>query len=178
MWLTIILICCVITVGAYQIRKDGGFYGYPAYVKCYSGFTQETINAVHNGCNAWNTANGSPLVYRNTATHSNTVYPDNNGVNEITRGYRGTCKYVMQTQYVRYDNSYIYEADIDINVSWDFGTASTSYNTLTAITHELGHALGLADELTLTTSMMYKYLVPGETRTITADDMAGIYVIY
>ena len=36
-----------------------------------------------------------------------------------------------------------YEGDIDINVSHPFGTASTSYDTETALLHELGHFLGL-----------------------------------
>ncbi len=166
---------------AYNIGYSSGFDPVPTYVKCYDGFSNATLSAIHNSCVAWNGTHSSALVYRNTATHSNTMYPLKNNTNEITKGYRGSYNetYLMQTYYIQKSitTETIYEADIDINVSCDWGTATTSFNTQTAITHELGHLLGL-EHTNISSAVMYAYLNPGETRTITDDDIAGIAAIY
>ena len=71
----------------------------------------------------------------------------------------------------------VYEADIDINVAHDFGTASTSYDTQTAITHEIGHLLGLSHSSDKN-AIMYAVIKKGETRSINNDDRNGIAAIY
>lgn len=122
--------------------------------------------------------NSRDLVYRNTSTHSNTQYPLRNGVNEITKGERGINKYVMVTN--RINTAYsttIYEADIDMNVSHPFGTASTSYNTQSVMTHEIGHLLGLGHSSN-SSSIMYGSFNKGQIRYITSDDRNGINAIY
>ena len=165
-------------VYAYKVTHEGGYDNYPAYFKCYNGFSQATITAIHNSCLAWNGTHSSALTYRNTTTHSNTTYPQYNSVNEFTKGYRGTNKYLMQTTAFSIDDNYsICEADIDFNVSHDFGTASTSYDVQTAVTHEMGHALGL-DHSSNKSAIMYESLAKGVKRSIHSDDIAGIAAIY
>jgi hypothetical protein len=112
-----------------------------------------------------------------TTTHSSSIYPNLNGVNEITKGNRGENDYLMQTYYINHTSTTVYEADIDINVDHDFGTADTSYDTQTVITHEIGHLLGLSHSSN-TSAIMYAYLDKGETRSITTDDRNGIAAIY
>ena len=173
-----IILSLSISAYAYVITYRGGYDDCPAYFKCYNGFSQATLTAVHNSCLSWNRTHSSALAYRNTATHSNTSYPNYNNSNEITKGSRGANKYLMQTTTYSIDGDYsICEADIDINVSHDFGTASTSYDTQTAMTHEMGHALGLGHSSN-TSAIMYESLGKGETRNITSDDISGIAAIY
>ena len=167
-----------VLTGAYRIQHSGGFYNPPTYIKCSSSFSQATLTAVHNACAAWNSAcNNGPLVYRNTATHNNTQYPLQNGVNEITKGDRSPLRYLMETNFVLHDTVYIYEADIDINTYFDFGTASTSYDTQSAMLHELGHLLGL-DHSPVTSACMFESLNPGVVRGLHSDDITAINVIY
>lgn len=65
-----------------------------------------------------------------------------------------------------------YEGDIDINVSHPFGTASTSYDTETALLHELGHS-------GTTYSVMSTPQAKGQRkRSLFEDDINGINAIY
>lgn len=172
-----LIICACLGVHAYSIKHSSGFDNPPAYLKGYSGFSPETELAIHNACVAWNNTHSSALVYRLTSTHSNTLSPLFNQENEITKGYRGENEYLMQTYYTRHTSTTIYEADIDINVDHDFGTASTSYDTQTAITHEIGHLLGLTHSSDRN-AIMYESLEKGEKRSINNDDRNGIAAIY
>lgn len=166
-------------VNAYNINFRYGFKPIPAYVTCYSSFSNGTISAVHNGCLAWNGAGQGDLIFRTTSTHTTTIYPRPNSKNEITKGERGTNEYLMQTCSTPSGGSYATEADIDINVSHDFGTADTSYDTRTVMTHELGHVLGLDEDYTSSNNVMYWARNPGEeVYTLSADDKAGIANIY
>ncbi len=167
----------VLYASAYSITHSSGYDNPPAYLKGYSGFSSGTVSAIHNACVGWNNTHSSALVYRLTSTHSSSLYPNLNEVNEITKGNRGENEYLMQTYYTNHTSTTVYEADIDINVDHDFGTASTSYDTQTAITHEIGHLLGLSHSSN-TSAMMYAYLDKGETRSITTDDINGIAAIY
>ncbi len=167
------------SVKAYDIIKSNGFSPLPAYVYCYSGFSNETMTAVHNGCVTWNNGGQGTMVYRSTSTHDTTIFPLQNTYNQITKGFRGTNNYLMGTRIVYTYNDTIYEADIDINVSHPFGTASTSYDTRTVITHELGHLLGLGEELEIRESVMYHQRRAGEkVHALSEDDRLGLIDIY
>ena len=173
----LLVVCAGIVASAYSIGHSSGYDSPPAYLKGYSGFSSGTVAAIHNACVGWNNTHSSGLVYRMTTTHSSSIYPNMNDVNEITKGYRGENEYLMETCYINHTSTTVYEADIDINVDHDFGTASTSYDTQTVITHEIGHLLGLSHSNN-TSAIMYGYLNKGETRSITADDINGIAAIY
>ena len=176
--LTVLLVSTTaITSGAYSILHSAGYSGVPASIKCYSGFSSGTITAINNSCLAWNLVHDGDLVYKNSKTHSNTKYPYFNEVNEITKGYRGSNNYLMQTYYIYHSDTTIFEADIDINVSFPFGTASTSYDTQSVMTHEVGHLLGL-DHSSNSAANMYYSFNPGEIRGVHQDDINGINAIY
>ena len=176
-FILITLLIFNISTSAYEVLYPMGYSNTPAYIKCYSGFSSNTLSAVHNACSSWNGTHSSALVYRNTATHSNTAYPLLNQSNEITKGSRGTNTYIMQTYYTNKDYATVFEADIDINVSFDFGSASTSYDTQSVITHEIGHLLGLGHSQ-YTSALMYGTINKGTIKSITSDDIAGIAAIY
>ena len=135
-------------VGAYNVKFSGGFTPIPAYVYASSSFSSQTINAIHNACVTWNNAGVGNLVYRSTSLHNTTAFPYLNNRNEITKGIRGVGEYLMRMEEVQIVNPYtnvaLAEGDIDINVSHDFGTAATSHDTQSIMTHEIGHLLGLA----------------------------------
>ncbi len=173
----LILSCFTFAVSAYIIDRTGGYYPIPAYVKCYSGFTTETVEAIQMSCLAWNMVHDGNLVYTSSSTHSRTTYPYENNANEITKGARGVNKYLMQTSYTNNNVHYIYEADIDINISYPFGTASTSYDTQSVMTHEIGHLLGLGHSGNAS-ACMYATISPGQVKGVHQDDIAGINDIY
>lgn len=184
---TIFTICAVmmmflvmtIDANAYLIERKGGFDPIPTYVQCYYDFSSETKTAVSEACDAWNTAcKSKTLVTRSYKTHTNTTYPNSNGINQITRGFRGTNNYIMQHKVVKGNVNYqSNEGDIDINVSKPFGTASTSYDMKSNIMHELGHLLGLGHSDSAS-ALMYAHFEPGEVRYIGNDDKNGINEIY
>ena len=137
------------------------------------------MTAVHNGCLAWNSGGQGTLVYRSTSTHNVTEFPLQNTYNQITKGQRGTNSYLMGTRVVYMNSNTIYEADIDINVSHPFGTATTSYDTRTVITHEIGHLLGLNEEPEFRESVMYPERRTGErVHSLSNDDKEGLAAIY
>lgn len=167
------------TAFAYNIWMSGGFSPTPAYLYCYSGFSSETLAAVHNGCLAWNGGGQGNLVYRSTSTHSTTVFPYKNYRNEITKGARGTNTYLMATCSTQLSGAAITEADIDINISYDFGSSDTSYDTRTAMTHEIGHVLGLDEMRTgINNVMYYRRGVGEEVYSLSTDDRNGLAAIY
>ena len=138
-----------------DVLYTGGFSPTPAYVYCYSDFSNETLTAIHNACLAWNGVGAGNLVYRSTTPHNTTTFPYVNNRNEITKGYRGSEKYLMAANPTQKQGSALTEVDIDINISHSFGTASTSFDTRTSITHELGHLLGLGELDSGTNHVMY-----------------------
>lgn len=165
-------------VNAYVIWMDGGFSPVPTTVYGYYDFTEATKTAIHNACNTWNNAGVGNLVYRSTSTHSNTTYPLQNSRNEITKGYRGDDKYLMQANMVAVSGTSLTEVDIDINVSKPFGTASGCYDTQSVMTHELGHLLGLWEENRAVCVMYPQIDKDVIRRNLYEDDIKGIKQLY
>jgi hypothetical protein len=169
---------------AYWISRNG-FSPTPTYISCYSSFMSETKTAVSNACSEWNNAGSGNLVYKSASDHSNTTYPLENSNNQITSGSRGTNRYLMQCNtWSDWLTGAAYEADIDINTSfsWTNNGGSTTYDVQNAITHEIGHLLGLGD-LTISARIdttMYSWCSVGETkkRTLDSDDINGIWWLY
>ncbi|MDO5398600.1 MAG: matrixin family metalloprotease [bacterium] len=176
-----IISTCMITniAMAYNIKYSNGYNNIPAYVVGYSGFSNETTQAIHNSCLAWNIVHDGDLVYRSTSTHSRTGTAVKNGVNEITKYNLGTNSYIMVTGIYNpaFKLNDISEADITINISYPFGSASTSFDTQSAITHEIGHLLGLGHS-SVTAACMYETIDPGTIKGVHTDDINGINSIY
>lgn len=81
----------------------------------------------------------------------------------------------------------VIDSDVEINgeVSWSFTEAAPSqdngevYDLQTALTHEVGHMLGLAHSADPDSSMYPSYdPISIEIRTLNADDQAGVCAIY
>lgn len=161
-----------------------GFTPYPTTVYAHSGLSTETKNAIYNACQQWNWAGAGAVVTKNINDHSTVQYPYKNSRNEITKGTRGTGadSYIMETSTLNNSSGYAVEADIDINVSYTWGNdgASFAYDVGNAMTHEVGHLLGLDENYSDTEVTMYYTAGPGETkkRTIEQDDKNGINFLY
>lgn len=172
---------------AYNVDRLGGFSPKPGIVKPGSSFASESITDFGNAAAAWDAEAGNAIDIGSTT--SNTVYPKNNDLNEVTKGNRGTNEYLMQATYV--DTSFVwnglfweetaFEVDIDVNTSypWHNSGAAGYYDVQSVFTHELGHMLGLGHS-DVNTATMWPTVGKGDTTwsTLDPDDIAGIKAIY
>ncbi len=158
----IVFSCFFLGVGsayAYKFRHDAGYRPHPSsggaiVVRPYNGFDANSIAAMQNGATQWNGAGAGALINIGSTT-TNTAYPNDNDLNQVTRGERGTNEYLQQTHYTTngwvYDGLWprqaLYEGDIDVNVShpWSNNPAGHPdfFDVGNSFTHELGHLLGL-----------------------------------
>jgi len=173
---------------AYEIWYGGGFRPHPTTVRPYSTFDSASKTAMQNAASQWNGAGANTLVTIGSDT-SNTAYPNDNDINEVTKGTRGTNTYLMETNATStgwewngvWYSHVIYEADIDVNIShpWGNGSSTSFYDVGQVFTHELGHLLGL-DHSDVTGATMISGSAKGETykRSIEDDDKYGILDIY
>ncbi|WP_350340521.1 matrixin family metalloprotease [Paenibacillus hexagrammi] len=106
----------------------------------------------------------------------------------ITKGNRGLNKYVAQTTTYKYiypwiDNHTLH-ADIDINGSfaWSNNLTPNTYDVWDNMTHEFGHAAGLADQYgsgdSQKTMWGYSTYADRTRTTLDTDDINGIKALY
>ncbi|MGG1555627.1 matrixin family metalloprotease [Paenibacillus ferrarius] len=158
----------------------------------WNGFDPATYTAFSNAASPWNVVSqgeiGKNIIDPNGTTTSTNSYPVDDYTNLITKGDRGLNQYLMQTTTYKYiypwiDNHTLH-ADIDINGSfaWSNNQTSGTYDVQNVITHEFGHAAGLADLYGTgdTEKTMYGYSSTDETkkRTLDTDDINGIKALY
>lgn len=189
---SVFTLCALVFVGgmatahAYAILSLGGFSPYPTQVVSAKGFSSEVNSAITKSCQAWNGAGVGTLVTRASYTHSNNAFPYENDENQITAISKGTKTGFMTTEFTQYKivglKCYNTEVDININTSFPWATDGDehAYDVQNCFTHELGHLLGLDDEVSKTSSTMYGSAEMGETkkRSLAADDKDGIKEIY
>ncbi|MDQ8736881.1 matrixin family metalloprotease [Paenibacillus sp. LHD-38] len=172
---------------AYDVWFYGGFTPYPTTVYPYSTFDATSKTAMINASAQWNNAGIGNMVSIGSNT-SNTTYPNDNNLNQVTKGSRGTQTYLMQTYATttttimngKFVENAMSEADIDVNISHPWGNGSANlYDIGQVFTHELGHLLGL-NHSNVTGATMISGSSVGETykRDIEQDDKDGISVIY
>jgi len=180
---------------AYEIWYSGGFRPHPLsgsaiVVRPLSTFDAASITVMGKAAAEWNGAGAGKLISIGSTT-TNTQYPNDNDINEVTKGDRGTNKYLMQTYATTTGWEWaglwlvhaIYEADIDVNTSHAWSNSpngnSTTYDVWNAFTHELGHLLGL-DHSTVTGASMVSGSSVGTIykRDIHQDDIDGIKDLY
>lgn len=172
------------TALAYDVGHSGGFSPTPAAVRPLSTFDTVTKSALSSAASTWNAVGLGTLVTRGSDT-SNTSYPNANGINEVTKGARGSNNYLMQANYTT--QAYVWrgnnlhwantEVDLDVNTSYIWSTTGTSnaYDLQGVFTHELGHLLGL-NHSGVSGATMWPDINPGNTswRTLSTDDINGI----
>ncbi len=191
------LVLCSLVFGvssafAYEKWMAGGFGPRPttAVIHPLSSLDSASITAMKNAAAQYNSSavNAGTLASIGTNT-SQTTYPVDNELNEVTKGARGSNSYLMETFAITtglvwngiwWVNT-IYEADVDINISEPWGNGAAGSNDIgNAFTHELGHVLGLGEEPDVTDATMFPGAAPGETkkRTLDTDDIYGLKDIY
>ncbi|MBS7223972.1 MAG: matrixin family metalloprotease [Clostridiaceae bacterium] len=181
-----ITLCGIYTAHAYAIMSAGGFSPYPTKIISSNGFASAVNSAISSSCSAWNSAGIGTLVTRSSQTHSNSSFPLKNSANQITATNKGVTGQIMLTNLTQVKVSgltrYHTEVDININTSYPWATNgdSRAYDVQNCFTHELGHLLGLDDEVSKSSSTMYMQTSIGETakRTLAADDINGLKAIY
>lgn len=168
-------------VNTANIVVPKGLSSKPLCLYPYSGFTNETFNAIMYSCSEWTRAGRGTLIYLSSTTHNNTTFSSvSNNRSEVTKQNQGNTGFQAITRTYLNSTNKITEADINLNVYYPFGSAYTSFDTQDVMTHEVGHALGLGDIIVPNGETMYYYSGPGNTyrRTIDTDDIAGIQAIY
>ena len=179
--LTAIITLCIngnLTSSAYYINYSQGHFQYPTLLNIIMIFNRN-CTSTKNACSEWNSADSNRNFLYVGKSHTNTTAFYNNKANQITSGKRGINTYLMEHRMVRgISGNVSYEGDIDINVSHPFGTASTSYDTETALLHELGHFLGLGHSGTTYSVMSTPQAKGQRKRSLFEDDINGINAIY
>lgn len=154
----------------------------PGYLA--ENFVTSSISA---GVEEWDWFTTTDLFYE-CKTGSGTAYRDQNYVNGISFGNYYSDPDIIGACTVWYNpaTKTIVEFDIifETNYTWGDATLDPSVMDLQNIaTHELGHAVGLADvydEAECSEVTMYGYSVEGETkkRTLEEPDVIGILELY
>lgn len=180
-------VCAVLSDGTYHYSAERYFYsgiskgvasGKCISFKIYTGFTEETKNAIYYSSRTWVNSIGAELV--NTYPYSQgvttTTFNNNDGVNTIVP-YTDVTGSVMSTQTnLSYDYQTV-EVDMRLNkaYSWSNNLTSGTHDVQNVVTHEMGHAHGLVDKYDSYASSwtMYYSTSPCETikRDLTQNDI-------
>ena len=203
--ITVVLICILCTFivpmsgNAYTIDAQYGFNSVPAELRCSYEFSSESLTALSNACLAWNWYCPYEIVKKSSQptydVPKNGIYYFENGYNQVTKysfGSRSGIAYTYrffdgsggsaETESVTSPYSLnadvgINEADICLNTRYSFGTADTSYNVQTVLTHEIGHLLGFGHSSD-SNAIMYYAILPNDKRGVSTDDIYALDHIY
>lgn len=184
--LIIIIISFLLGLGsaqAYSLSVYGGFNSNPVYLDGNSNLTSSMYSSIHNGCLPWNSAGAKINVYRSSKRPAAVSFPSKNGKNQVSHSKVGVNDYLMCTY--RYNNASglkTIESDININTSVPWGSAASTsgvFDYQSAMTHEIGHVLGLGHSNAINATM-YSTMPKNETskRTLDSDDKYGARAIY
>jgi PKD repeat protein len=155
----------------YNINDIGGPYGSPSAIKA----SRQT----------WTNVSASALTFSYSGTTSSTAWGVNDGKNIVCFGTISESGVLAQNiLWYNPSTGQTLDSDIKFNTNFPWGTDGSlnSYDVQNVGTHELGHAVGLADLYGAADSekTMYGYSDKGETkqRTLDQDDINGIIFLY
>ena len=143
------------------------------------------INIVNASFGTWQGVGAATISFQYLGL-TNVKEPALDGENSILMGREVSGNDVVGQSYIFYStlDGHILDVDIVLNSSYPWSTEGQprKFDVQNAATHEIGHFCGL-DDLYADTDRektMYGYMDFGETkkRTLDADDMAGLAIIY
>ncbi len=144
-------------------------------------------SAVKTAAETWDSAIGKELMNNNAPSFDpTTTYGVQDYKNSITFGnYPSNGVIAVTSVWYNTRTKTIVEFDMMFDNDWTWGDASINPSVMdlqNIATHELGHAVGLADIYSATCSplTMYGYSGYGETqkRTLESADIAGLQTLY
>ncbi|MBN1916410.1 MAG: matrixin family metalloprotease [Verrucomicrobia bacterium] len=192
----VVCLCCGSVASAYTLRHDasGRTLRWPGsllpieYRVGFSGSVgQDEVltGAVVRALESWNRVSGSYLQFRYAGrTRVDRAAPDGvNCVIWVTSGWRHRPDAIAYATPRKDASGRIVETDIEINaqhVAWSTQGVLNAFDVQNAVTHEGGHAAGLAHSLDSTGATMFPIIKLGEVfkRSLDGDDIDAIQALY
>lgn len=155
---------------------------WPASFKIWSGFSEASKNAIYYSTQAWNNAVAFEIV--NTYPFSNSfptnTINNNDGINSVVKVYDPNHPTAAMVTYV--SNAYFSDREFDITVnpnkSWATSKQSGKLDVQSAMTHEMGHVVGLTDRYDTASSdlTMYWQIYPNDIsmRSLSEEDKLNV----
>ena len=133
----------------------------------------------------WTDVAASSFEFTSRGATASTAFAANDGENVIGFGpITRTGVLAQNTYWYNSSTGILTDSDIQFNtnVEWSVSGAANAYDLQSIVTHELGHALSLADLYATgdAEKTMYAYAFKGESkqRTLDQDDIDGISYLY
>jgi hypothetical protein len=191
-----VCLCSALPASAFTLRHDtrGNVLRWPpsSLPVCYrigvsgSAEADATLtSAVVRAFEAWNRAPGSYFRFRYAGRTSATrATPDGeNCVIWVTHGWPYRPETIAYTTVWIDGLGRILDTDVELNAelfTWSPGRMPGVVDVQNAVTHECGHAVGLAHSLDSTETTMFPIILLGEVlkRSLEPDDVAGLRALY
>lgn len=172
---------CIMCISSTMISYASLTYGYghastPVTIYASSTLSQSDIACLQQAINLWNgTRVGTVLKYGGVKGTLPSAYLTD-GVNGVTK--ENLASNVTGRTYNSTNGSKIVESNIAINKNINYANGSTSsgqYDLVSVFVHELGHALGLADNMSYGSVMNGSY---SGNRTPSSSDINELDSLY
>lgn len=188
-------VCAVKTDGSRSWSTPRYFYSgihsgvsSPWSFSIWSGFTTLTKSQIIDSATTWENVVVTSVFDTSSFTTTSTLNDIDNydSINSVTGKSMGTSDNALMMTY-SHNNGYGTPLEVDINVnksySWANSATPGKYDVQSAMTHEMGHALGLCDKYETdwsTTWTMYGRLSTNDIskRTLTAKDVLDALMLY
>ena len=160
----------------------------PWVFSIWNGFATLTKSQIIDSADTWENVVNTSVFDTSSFTTNGTlnVVNSNDSINSITGESKGTSNQALMVTYSRI-NGYGTPLEVDINVNKSFDWANSAmpdkYDVQSAMTHEMGHALGLCDKYETdwsTSWTMYGFMSKNDIskRTLAARDVLDALTLY